>query len=378
MATRRKILFYTHALTGGGAERVWALLASGFARQGCEVIFACDYEAPENRDNLDPAVRLVILGGSHAHNVLRLAALIRRTRPDVTFSAIGVSNLKHGMAAMLAGRLSRAAQSYHGYYRSEPQFLSRLGYLLTPLSTRMFARTVTVSDGLDSYLKQRFHADPRRTVCVYNPVKWGAGAESVDVAAIAARDPVVLSAGRLVDYKNFAFLVRAFARVRRKDARLVILGEGPEKPAIEAEIARCGLAGRVTLAGYHADPWPFYEHARCFALASQSEAFGLVIVEAMAYGLPVVAADCEGPRQILDNGRYGALTPQGDEAAMAAALEAALDEPGDVAARRRRALDFSAQLGVTRYGAVIDDILRERRDAGDARARPPEPAREAN
>lgn len=355
MIAKRKILFYTHGLTGGGAERVWALLASGFARDGHDVIFACDFEAGENRGFLDPAVRLVILGGRHLRTVRRLASLIRKTQPDVTFSAIGVSNLKHALAAAYVGRLSRAVQSYHGYYESEPQLLSRLGYLATPLTTRLFARSICVSDGLFAYLKGKFRPDPRRTICVYNPVKWGENAARGDVP----RTPVVLAAGRLVDYKNFPFLVRAFARVETPAARLVILGEGPDRPTIEAEIARLGLVGRVTLAGYQNDPWPWYAQASCFALASASEAFGLVVVEAMAYGLPVVATDCAGPRQILEDGRYGALIAQGDEAAMAAAIDHALAEPGDAAARRRRALDFSVSVAVKRYGAVIEEIVAE-------------------
>jgi glycosyltransferase involved in cell wall biosynthesis len=363
MRSKRKILFYTHALTGGGAERVWALLASGFARQGDEVVFACDFDAGENRAFLDDAVRLEILGREHLTQTLRLARLLRRFKPDASFSAIGVSNLKHGAAAILSGRLGRAIQSYHGYFESEPQLLSRLGYLMTPISTRMFARSICVSDGLHHYVLNRFHADPKRTVAVYNPVRAGEDAAATTADTLAAKPPVVLSAGRLVSYKNFPFLVRAFAHVEPREARLVIIGEGPEREAIVREIERTGQSGRIALAGYQSDPWPWYAQARAFALASESEAFGLVVVEALAYGLPVVSTDCHGPRQILADGRFGELVGKGDERGMAAAITRALAHVGDVPARQKRAVEFSVSVAVARYANVIEDVCGPRASA---------------
>ena len=125
MRQRLKILFYTHALTGGGAERVWALLASGFIQRGHDVVFAVDFDSPDNADYLDPAVRLVVLGGNHLTTCWRLTRLLAAEKPDISLSAIGVSNMKHAIAALVCGTRKRAIQSYHGYYESEPQLLSR-------------------------------------------------------------------------------------------------------------------------------------------------------------------------------------------------------------------------------------------------------------
>ena len=356
MRQKSKILFYTHALTGGGAERVWALLASGFAARGHEVIFAVDFESDENAGYLDPSVRLAVLGGNHFQSTARLTRLIGREKPDFTLSAIGVSNVKHAVASLLCGTRKRAVQSYHGYYESEPQLLSRLGYLLTPLLTRFFARSIAVSDGLHDYLLTHWHASARRTVRIYNPVRAGKPEAAPTAGELAARPPLALAVGRLVPYKNFLGLVRAFARVGRPEAQLVILGEGPEHAAIEAEIARLGLAGRARLGGYVAQPWPHYAKARCLALSSDSESFGLVIVEALAHGLPVVSTDSHGPREILDHGRYGTLVPHRDEAALAQALEAALDDAGDPGPRIARADVFSVDVGLDAYQVVFDAL----------------------
>lgn len=360
---RRKLLFYTHALAGGGAERVTALLASGFARNGDDVVFAVDYEAQENRSFLDPNVRLVVLGGNHAQSTLRLAGLLRREQPDVSISALSASNLKHCIAASIAGRLAWAVISYHGYSSSEPQLLSRIGYLSTPLITRLTAATICVSDGLLRHVTAKWHASRSKSQRIYNPVIAGAHPPALSPTELRARGPVVLACGRMVAYKNFPHLVRAFALVAPADAHLLILGQGEEMAAVEDEIARLRLGDRVRLLGYVAEPWTIYAQACCFVLASDSESFGLVVVEALAGGLAVVSTDCDGPREILQNGRLGALVAPRDETALAHAISAALAEPGDPGPRIARARDFSLDIGLANYATLIDSVTARQQES---------------
>lgn len=355
--TPRKLLFYTHALAGGGAERVFASLASGMAARGHDVLFAVDFEAEENRPYLSPDVRLVVLGRNHAKAVTGLAGLLRKEKPDVTLSALSISNLKHVLAALLTGRLGRSILSYHGYWVSEPQFLSRVSYALTPLLTWLAARTVCVSAGLKNYLIFHFASVPSRTVMIYNPVLTGPLTPPASARELLSRPPVLLASGRMVPYKNLPLLIHAFARMNRRDAELLILGDGPERPAIEAEITRQHVTDRVKLLGYIAEPWAIYARARCFVLSSDSEAFGLVVAEALANGLSVVSTNCDGPREILDRGRYGWLVPAGDEKALAVALDAALDDPGEPGPRIERAKSFSLDKALTSYEALIEEVL---------------------
>jgi glycosyltransferase involved in cell wall biosynthesis len=355
--TPRKLLFYTPALSGGGAERVFASLASSMAALGHEVLFAVDFEAEENKPFLAPEVRFFVLGRNHVRAVVGLAKLLRTEKPDVSLSALCISNMKHVFAAILAGRLGRSILSYHGYWVSEPQFLSRVSYTLTPILTRLAARTVCVSAGLKTYLKINFGASPARTVLIYNPVLTGPLTAAGSAKELMARKPVVLASGRMVSYKNLPLLIRAFARMANRDAELLILGQGPEQPVIEAEIRRQRVEDRVKLLGYVAEPWPIYAQARCFALSSDSEAFGLVIAEALANGLSVVSTNCDGPREILDKGRYGWLVPPGDEKQLSIALDAALKNPGEPAARIEQAKNFSLERASAAYQALIEEVL---------------------
>ncbi len=363
---KKKILFYTHALAGGGAERVWTLLASGFARRGHEVIMAVDYECDENLAFLDKDVRLEVLGGAHAYNVLRLSRLIEREKPDASLSALCVSNVKHILAATLAGRRKQAIISYHGFFESEPQAISRTSYVLTPILSRLGARTVAVSDFLDADLKQRFWSHPKRTRRIYNPVTWGDSNVALAEADLKKRPPLVIACGRLVDNKDFMTLIRAFARVEPAEARLMIIGEGPERAALQDEIDRLNMTRRVELCGYVAEPWSYYAKAKCLAVSSRLESFGMVVVEALGHGLPVVSTDCKGTREILADGRFGRLVPVGNEAALAGAISAALLDPGNPAPRMARADDFCLSKALDAYDDLMEEIaLARRKNVGD-------------
>ena len=144
-------------------------------------------------------------------------------------------------------------------------------------------------------------------------------------------------------------MLRAFARLADHNARLVILGEGPERARLESEVAALGLGGRVDMPGFLANPGEILAKARAFALTSRREAFSLVCVEALAHGLPVVATDCGGPREILNAPALGRIAPVGDVEAIADALAACLADPGDPAGRRARAtiLRFAPRSTVT-------------------------------
>ncbi|MEQ7874361.1 glycosyltransferase [Sphingomonas sp. ASV193] len=141
-------------------------------------------------------------------------------------------------------------------------------------------------------------------------------------------DPLVVAAGRFVPQKDFRALVEAFARVRHPGARLAIVGDGPERPLVEARIAELGLADRVALPGYVADIRPWLDAARLFVLSSRHEGYAAVIVEALAAGRPVVTTDCTpAAAELLAAPERGTVVPIGAASALAAAIDAMLDRP---------------------------------------------------
>jgi len=356
---RHRLLFYTHGLAGGGAERVWALVASGLSARGHEVAFAVDFDAPENEHLIAPSVRRHRLGRSHFAATRALARILSRDRPEVALSAVGVSNLKLLAAKSISSWRGAAVLSVHGRYEAEPRFGGRAGYAATALTSRLSARTIAVSDNLRRYLIDRLRADPRRVVVIHNGVQLPPLSSLPDAAALSARADVILAIGRFVPEKAMTTLIEATAKLKRA-ARLIILGDGPERSRIEEMIKQNNLADRVTLRGYVKEPWPVFAEAKMLALSSRTEAFGNVVVEALAHGLPVVATRCGGPEEILDDGRYGRLVAVGDSVALAQAIDATLAEPGDPLAHRARAEQFSLDRALDRFEELIERILSER------------------
>jgi glycosyltransferase involved in cell wall biosynthesis len=360
-ARPRTLLFYVPALLDGGAERVWARLASGFAARGDDVTFAVDFEATQSASFLSRDVKLEALPRGHFQSTRALARLMTARRPDATLSALAVVNLKHTIAATMAQRGDRAILSYHGFSQSEPQLLSRIGYRLTPLLSRLAAATVAVSASLRHDLIARFIVPERRVRTIYNPAAPAPFPAPLTAAALASRPKTIVALGRLVSDKDFVMLLRAVARLDDPEARLVILGEGPERARLEAEVLGLGLSARVEMPGFVADIAARFDAARAFALSSRREAFGLAAVEALAHGLPVVATDCGGPSEILAAPEQGALVPVGDDEAFAGALRAALADPGDPAPRQARAREFSLEAALDRYDALIGEVITHAR-----------------
>jgi glycosyltransferase involved in cell wall biosynthesis len=349
---RKPILFYTHALVGGGAERVWAQTAAGLFERGYDVDFCVDWDAPENAHLLPKGMTVHRLGRNHLAAAWRLSRLLAKRRYFAAFSAVGASNLKLLAAKALSLSHARIVLSQHGHYEAEGRFLGRLGYRLTPLTSRVSAATVVVSDALKRDLIERFGAAPGRVVRIYNAIALGPADTVPSRAELAARPDRIVAVGRLVPEKGHMDLLKAMTKLP-ETASLTIAGEGPERQRLEAAAAALGLEARVSFPGYQNDLAPIYGPAKAMALPSHTEAFGNVVVEALGYGLPVVAADCGGPSEILAGGAFGAIVPVGDPDALAAALIRLLNDPGDPAARRARAEDYALDKILDEYVALL-------------------------
>jgi glycosyltransferase involved in cell wall biosynthesis len=172
--------------------------------------------------------------------------------------------------------------------------------------------------------------------------------------------PVILAVGRLTKAKDYPTLFRAFSLVRQvRPAKLLVLGEGEERSNLERLAIELGIQNDVSMSGFVDNPFAFMAKASVFVLSSAWEGFGNVLVEALACGCPVVATDCpSGPREILDNGRYGRLVPVGDHEALAKAILETLDNPdfpADRQTRLQRAMEFSVDVAIDRYMKVLLD-----------------------
>jgi len=222
---------------------------------------------------------------------------------------------------------------------------------------------VTVSSGIADDLTRIVGVDGTRVRVIHNPVISDAQAAALTAELSTEKQHsskgIIIAIGRLSPEKNFSALIRAFASLRGHDSlRLRILGEGQERPLLEALREELGLAEHVELPGWIDDPVYELRRARLFVSTSRWEGFGNAIVEALACGCPVVALDCpHGPREILDRGRYGSLVSVDDIDALTSAIEDALARSVDPSRLQRRALDFTEASSANRYRHLLSELL---------------------
>lgn len=316
-------------LDGGGAQRVFLDLAVAFRSEGADVEMVTFRRDGPLRDRLPPAVALTSLGdGRVAAGAPAFVRHLRRRRPDYVISALNHVNLLSLVAARLARPRIPVMVTHHNHLSMAARHKERRRDRAMPLVLgRAYARAdqvVAVSHGVADDLAATTGLDRSRIDVIYNPVRFDdlvrAGREETGHPWVDDRDaPLVVASGRLVAQKDFATLIRAVARLPHH--RLVILGDGPLREDLVALAASLGIADRVDLVGFVANPFAFLSRADVFALSSRWEGLPTVLVEALAFPAAIVATDCRsGPREILDGGRWGALVPVGDVDALAAAL----------------------------------------------------------
>ena len=335
----RRVFVYLPHLRVGGGEISMLRLAQGFAEAGLAVDLVV--HTLHNRElDIPPGVNVVNLDSAGTVAALRrLVAALRQRRPQWLLSAFAHTNVAAVAAAAMAGTGTRCIVSEHAPLTRQIAQQGGWRYRLLPPLVRWAYRradaVVAVSEGVRADLQSL--AGPAVAIDVIrNPVLphdlHDELAQPPDHAwLLDASLEVVLSVCRLSVEKDLPTLVRAFAQVRaqRPAARLLVAGEGPDRPRIEALVAELGLTTVVCLPGRTGQPLRWMHRARVFVLASTFEGFGNVLVEALACGTPVVSTDCPvGPRELLEGGRFGRLVPVGDAAAMAGAIVAALEQPG--------------------------------------------------
>jgi glycosyltransferase involved in cell wall biosynthesis len=366
----RRIVFHTASLRGGGAERVFVLMANELAARGHDVtLFTWNAEGP-NAVLRAPAVKLIDLGlpirgeGYGKPGTLRglrgSVRVLRELKPDAVYSAPEFANLLMALALILSGSRARFFPSFHAAASLPSKTLgARLAVILSGLMARRAAKAIAVSDGVGRDIAARGIPDSK-VVVINNPLPSGlarpddAHGWQRDLAALGT-GPVIATAGRLVPVKDHRTLLAGFAKLRAlRPARLVLFGEGPLEAELKAYATTLGVADAVLFPGYVNDPAACYAAADLFVLSSTSEGFGNVLIEAMAAGVPVVSTDApHGPREILAGGRYGPLVPVGDAEALAAAMAATLDQPIARHVLEARAADFAVDVIGDKYEALV-------------------------
>jgi len=331
----RPIALFAPSLSGGGAERVLLNLARGLRELGHEIDIVLVRAKGELLPQVPTNVSVIDLGAKRTiTSLFSLARYLRRRRPAGLIAFLDHANVVAFWASILARERTPVVATIHGTWSRilrEGNYKTRILASVASHAYKRMDRVVAVSEAAAVDLANSFGLLRSTVRIIYNPVivpeLWHRAKESIDHPWFEkGQPPVIIAVGRLTKEKDFPTLIRAFSDVRTTRAcRLLILGEGRERSALEELIRNLNLEGEVLMPGFVHNPYKYMHCSSLFVLSSSSEALPTVLIEALALGIPIISTDCEsGPREILKNGTLGSLTKVGDVASMSARIHQSL------------------------------------------------------
>lgn len=367
MATKRLAVLI--AYTGdGGVEKMMNNLLRGFVDAGVAVDLLLLKAQGGHVQEIPEGVNVIRLDVRTSLQALpAVYRYLRKVQPHALLAAKD----RAGRVALLARRFARVPTRIvlrMGMHLSgslaERSWLQRSArYLpvrwLYPWAYRIVTVAPAVADDLASIARlprDRFEviANPSISPALYQQAEAASGHPWLDDAETLSM-PVIVAAGRLRPQKDFATLIRAFAGVREnREARLIILGEGPERTHLEQLARELSVEAQIDLPGFLDNPYAFMRRATVFVLSSRFEGAPNVLVEAMALGTPVVATNCpSGPSTILEDGLHGPLVPMADPEALAAGILQALETPVPARQLRQAVSEYTIDASTQRYLDVL-------------------------
>ena len=363
MSAKPKVAVFIPSLQGGGAEQIALFVAESLADRGASV----DLVVARNVGSLTnhpvaTALRVDLGAWNELLCLFRLIRYLRAAKPEILFAMVHTAKIMAGLAKLFVPEV-RLIISVHNNLdlpRKNRFWVRRLlGFGPERWLYRKAEAAHAVSDALSAQVVRILGVPRERVHTIYNPYieKPGHNTLPPEHEPWFAL-PVLISAGRLVEQKNHAAMLKAFAQSGLAGrATLLILGEGPLRSSLEAEARILGIAPSVIFGGRVPDISVYLRRAAGFVLSSRYEGLPLVLVEALANGLPIVAFDCPtGPAEVLDNGALGRSLVPGDIAGLAGGMADIVSgtlKAAPQAAIDRQLLKFTPHLIADQYFALL-------------------------
>ncbi len=368
------IAFFLQDLDGGGAERAIVSLAGEITKQGYKVDLVVGDADSEYRSEVSSDVNVVDFSSRSRLRVLfHLMAYLRQRNPTAVMAVLDPPNIMLVVATRLVRFKGKTIISQRAVLDASLSELKPIQRMIMKILQRfcfpLADMVISNSRAAANEVVNRLHVPDDQVMTIQNSVDVEKISEqarkSIDNHVfVKAQMPLIVSVGSLSKRKDFETLIRAFAIVKSKrQANLVIIGEGIERQKLESIISELNLEDNVSLIGFDANPYKWMKKASVFVSSSKGEGFPNVIAEALSLGSSIVATDCPGDTaELLGHGKWGRLVPVGDVKSMASAIVAVLDEPHP-SDGRVRAADFSPVKITADYLSIL---LSKRNRSSDA------------
>lgn len=307
---------------GGGAERVMISVANSFLEKGYDIDFVFVHAEGPFIKEINKNINIVDLKSKRAiYSLFKFYFYLWKNKPNILISALNYINLIAIFSCFFVFNKPKVIVTEHGTLSAVTKDLEGTGKIVPRLMKLLYPyaqKIICVSNGVADDLAEQLNIDRGDINTIYNPIDFEYINNKKDLPLIhpwvGTDIPIILGAGRLVDVKNFPLLINAFLKVRAKvNCRLVIIGEGEKRKDLELLITASSFSDDILLYGFTDNPYQWMKAAKVFVLSSNTEGLPTVLIEALACGVKVISTDCPyGPREILDNGRYGVLVEVGN------------------------------------------------------------------
>lgn len=373
------LLCYTSSLGSGGAEKLCQRIANVISQNGHDVTVAVARQGGSYECDLSSDVSFVVLSNgwlnSSTWRLMRSVRPLRRyianNQPDVVFSLMDHVNVRLMRALGGLDNPPPSVLSVHNNpkrrFGNEASWRNRVLFWRMKRSYPDADRVVAPSKGVAEHYQEMGLLREEQLSVIYNAgvddAVYEAQKEPLCSQTPPEDTPLLVACGSLTRQKGYPYLLDAFKKVRgRIGAELWILGEGDRRNEIETQIRELGLEEAVTLLGFRENPFKFMAAADVFVLPSLWEGFGIVLVEAMACGTPVVATDCpHGPGEIITHEETGLLVPPANDDALSETLLRLLGNKNlreQLAGNgQERAQDFHAETVGQQYLDLFEDVI---------------------
>lgn len=366
----KKIAFFMHNFNGGGAEKVTITLANNLANRGHIVsiivkdnigILKDTIESKVEIENLDIQSKSKSKIIKNIINIKYLKQIIEEQRFDVMISVTSPMNLVAAISNALSKNKIKLYATVHSMISKERKSFNIVRHKLLKYFDKYITKTIVVSREAEQDYIETIGVDEKKTTTIYNPVVSNKlfDLQNKDINhkwLNSNREyKTILAVGRLTEAKNYEMLLRAISIVKQiLDIRLIILGEGELEQHLKELSKKLEIDNIVDFYGFINNPYPYFKKCDLYTLTSNWEGLPSVLIEAMACGCNIVSTECpSGPKEILQNGKYGKLTPVNDVEKLAYAIREALESKIDKISQVERAREFSIDNSIKNYLELI-------------------------
>ncbi len=359
-----KIALIIDGLNGGGAEKVCLTLAEAMCQKGVDVHLIvlkrqCSYDVSQLHKTISlhfifPQAKTKLY---RRKNQRYAAQEIQNIAQSVGGFDVCFTNLEASYPILELADLANTHYVVHNAIEPMLRRTKKLGPLKYWRKLRSYKaldnkNVIAVSEGLADEVRRSTRFSAASVTSIYNPIPITSIRDASREPFSVPEWPYIIHVGRFAAQKRHDVLFEAFKKL---DASLHLVLLCPASKKVVRAIERAGLVGRVHVAGFQQNPYPWIKHAQALALSSDFEGLAIVLLEALVCGTPVASTDCPyGPAEILSGALTQFLSPVGDAEALAGNLARAMRSP-EMFANAEVVNDFAVERSVSQYLSLLPD-----------------------